>query len=414
MTLKKIPWASYLGPSPPLPFDVTFRIIEGEHITGHIGAHRYLLATCSSVFRTEFFGLLAEREKSIDIKETSLDAFKYLIAYIYGCGSATCSEADLDAEQLFAILNLAERYDIIKLRHEVSDKLKTIQIQKENVIEVAKVAEAYRHFEAVSTSVLLACSRLLKDLLDSEPGSRDFRRKFGRSQDKNLIANLMKMEEAGVEVEEDPDDIGSVMKELFQGDDPSKVAKVVQEPPANLNSVNWIDLMDPGFGIPPDVCFRIIESAVEKNNNNISAKEFAGEVFAHKYLLAASSDAFKDKFFSSDTSAEQSLKHSRSSDPVSDEDEGMGEEEFEEDDLEKVDVGIEVVEVECSSLNAFKVMINYMYGKYPTLRGAEEICEIFEIVDLAERFEVSGLEEEYRTAMFLYFREMPRWSSQPN
>ena len=58
-------------------------------------------------------------------------------------------------------------------------------------------------------------------------------------------------------------------------------------------------------------------------------------------------------------------------------------------------------------------MINYMYGKCPTLRGADEICEMFEIVDLAERFTVSGLEEEYKTAMFLYFRERPRWITQP-
>ena len=35
-----------------------------------------------------------------------------------------------------------------------------------------------------------------------------------------------------------------------------------------------------------------------------------------------------------------------------------------------------------------QVMIDYMYGKFPTLRGAEEICELFEIVDLAERFKV--------------------------
>ena len=35
-----------------------------------------------------------------------------------------------------------------------------------------------------------------------------------------------------------------------------------------------------------------------------------------------------------------------------------------------------------------QVMIDYLYGKFPTLRGAEEICEIFEIVDLAERFKV--------------------------
>ena len=50
-------------------------------------------------------------------------------------------------------------------------------------------------------------------------------------------------------------------------------------------------------------------------------------------------------------------------------------------------------------------MIDYIYGKYPTLKGAEEICEIFEIINLAERFKITGLEEEYRTALFLYFRE---------
>ena len=51
-----------------------------------------------------------------------------------------------------------------------------------------------------------------------------------------------------------------------------------------------------------------------------------------------------------------------------------------------------------------KVMIDYSYGKYPTFRGAGEICEI-ELINLAERFQISGLEEEYRTALFLYFRE---------
>ena len=37
-----------------------------------------------------------------------------------------------------------------------------------------------------------------------------------------------------------------------------------------------------------------------------------------------------------------------------------------------------------------QVMIDYLYGKFPTLRGAEEICEIFEIVDLAEKFKVGS------------------------
>ena len=91
------------------------------------------------------------------------------------------------------------------------------------------------------------------------------------------------------------------------------------------------------------------------------------------------------------------------------------EEAVEESDLREVrrDKGIEIVQVVCSSLGAFKVMVDYLYGKFPTLRGAQQICEIFEIIDLADRFGAEGLEEEYRTALFLYFRERPRWSCDP-
>ena len=42
-----------------------------------------------------------------------------------------------------------------------------------------------------------------------------------------------------------------------------------------------------------------------------------------------------------------------------------------------------------------QVMIDYLYGKFPTLRGAEEICEIFEIVDLADRFKVCSCCKTY-------------------
>ena len=84
MTLKEICWARYLTPSPPLPYDINFRIIEEEKVTGPIKAHRYLLATCSPVFRVEFFGLLADWKKEIDIKETSFQVFSYLVGYIYG------------------------------------------------------------------------------------------------------------------------------------------------------------------------------------------------------------------------------------------------------------------------------------------------------------------------------------------
>ena len=50
------------------------------------------------------------------------------------------------------------------------------------------------------------------------------------------------------------------------------------------------------------------------------------------------------------------------------------------------------------------MIINYIYGKYPNLIGTDKVCEMFEIADLAERFAISGLKREYKTALFLYFR----------
>ena len=62
--------------------------------------------------------------------------------------------------------------------------------------------------------------------------------------------------------------------------------------------------------------------------------------------------------------------------------------------------------IEDSSLSAFKIMIDYIYGRFPKLRGreAEDICEIFEIENLADQYKIAGLKEEYRASMLLYLR----------
>lgn len=394
MTLKKIRWASFLGPHPPLPFDVSFNVIEDERVTARLGAHRCLLATCSPVFRTEFFGLLAENEKVIEIKETSQHAFYFLLNYIYGASLEPT--ADMGALQLFEILNLAERYDMARLKAEVTECLEQLRMKEEDVLGVARVAEAFSHFEAVSGAVLASCSRLLKDVIVSDTVREEFcHTRLQYPEDSQLVDDLLQRVEE--QVEEDDEDIGDIIKDLFESE-PSAKTVIPKEVPTNLYNVSWVDLLEPGSGIPPDVRFRIIGTPSETSGGE--CREL-GEVFAHRYLLAAASQAFNKIFFGDDSSE---------SEAPSGYTELATEEAVVAEDLRE-EAGMHTVDVQCSSMSAFKVMIEYMYGKYPTLRGAEEICEIFEIIDLAERFLVTGLEEEYRTAMFLYFREKPRWSS---
>ena len=50
---------------------------------------------------------------------------------------------------------------------------------------------------------------------------------------------------------------------------------------------NWSHALDPSFGLPPDVAFKIIE------NNGGEEKT----IMAHKYFLAMVSPVFKEMFF---------------------------------------------------------------------------------------------------------------------
>ena len=71
-----------------------------------VSAHRFLLAAVSPVFRREFHGPLATSKDVIDIKETTIDAFRMMVNYIYHPGVVK----DINCPQLLCqMLNLAER-----------------------------------------------------------------------------------------------------------------------------------------------------------------------------------------------------------------------------------------------------------------------------------------------------------------
>ena len=108
----------------------------------------------------------------IEIKETSRHAFIFLLNYIYGVSLELTD--DLGALKLFEILNLAERYDMEQLKAEVTERLEQLRMREEDVVGVARVAEAFSHFEAVSGAVLASCSRLLKDVIVSDSVREEF------------------------------------------------------------------------------------------------------------------------------------------------------------------------------------------------------------------------------------------------
>lgn len=370
MTLKEIGWGQFLGSDPPLPPDVTFRVMEDEALVGELRAHKYFLASVSTVFRKQFFGRLAEKKDIIDIKETTYDAFKFLLNYIYN-GLSDANEGGNGFEEMFEIINLAEKYDMKTLSDDIITQLDVIDIEEANVLDVSRTAFVFKHFEAISDQLLTKCSGFLKLILLTDNDISVFCDTFARyAEDQQMVLDLLNMRGEF----NDPLDIHLIDVDEVDKDKVSVALPMMSR--MCLKNVNWLGFLANDSEIPPDITFEIIE--LPRYSDVIENKVVIGEIKAHRYYLATISEVFKDQFFS-----EASMQ-----------------------DIEVIgDTTDDKMEIIGPSFNAFKVMIDYIYGKYPTLRGAGEICEIFEIINLAERFKISGLEEEYRTAMFLYFRE---------
>ena len=51
-------------------------------------------------------------------------------------------------------------------------------------------------------------------------------------------------------------------------------------------------------------------------------------------------------------------------------------------------------------------MVDFIYGRFPRLRVGSDICEMFEIENVAEKFRILGLKDEYKSSMMLYFRHL--------
>ena len=125
-----------------------------------------ILGVVSPVFRKMFFGLMKETSEVIDVKETTVEAFEAMIAYIYkplNGEEDTFNISQIKCPQrLFQLLALAERYQILKLVTLTSEALNSLSITRENMIFTATVANKYKTaFEDVATNLLVRCFKFL-------------------------------------------------------------------------------------------------------------------------------------------------------------------------------------------------------------------------------------------------------------
>eukprot|EP00092_Neocalanus_flemingeri_P004322 GFUD01004647.1.p1 GENE.GFUD01004647.1~~GFUD01004647.1.p1 ORF type:complete len:297 (+),score=93.86 GFUD01004647.1:66-956(+) len=123
-------------------------------------------------------------------------------------------------------------------------------------------------------------------------------------------------------------------------------------------------LLDPSFGIPTDVTYQIMgfDCPVEEVEDREKEEILLGEVKGHKLLLGLISTVFKGELFGP-------VKETR-----------------------------DVIPVRETTPEAFEKMVDFIYSK--TIEwGNIKVLEMYEIVNLAERYHLPGLMEEVKIQM---------------
>ncbi|CAD6227476.1 GSCOCG00001163001-RA-CDS [Cotesia congregata] len=116
--------------------DVTL-IVGGQRFNGH----KLILAARSQYFRALLYGGLRESEQTeIELKETTLPAFKELLKYIY---IGHLSLVNQPEETILDILSLAHQYGFVDLEMAISDYLKEI-LDIKNVCLIFDAARLYQ------------------------------------------------------------------------------------------------------------------------------------------------------------------------------------------------------------------------------------------------------------------------------
>ncbi|XP_031349878.1 BTB/POZ domain-containing protein 6 isoform X2 [Photinus pyralis] len=98
--------------------DVKF-IVGSSGATQVIPAHKYVLATSSSVFYAMFHGGLAECKEEIEVPDVEPSAFLTLLKYLY------CDEIQLEADTVLATLYVAKKYIVPHLARACVNYLET-------------------------------------------------------------------------------------------------------------------------------------------------------------------------------------------------------------------------------------------------------------------------------------------------
>jgi len=161
-----------------IPFDIRFKVIENDDMSednsggSMIQAHKFILASHSPVFKKMFYGSLKETSDPIIVKDTTIIAFEKLIDYVYQV-DIDCKE--IAVRELYDLVNLAERYEIVKLKEELRLQMEIVPMTMGNLMEVSSIGCKFsKLFETTSASLLMNCAKFFQKNIKSAAEQNQF------------------------------------------------------------------------------------------------------------------------------------------------------------------------------------------------------------------------------------------------
>ena len=183
--------STLLSSSSPIPGDVKFNVMDQEDkVVATLEAHKIILALHSDHFKNAFFGsgtLFKENEDNIvQIKETTKEAFEDYVGFNY---EKRIKFEKKNLEELYEILNLAERYQVKELKDRVSDFIKNFPLSIDNVAKVAATACEFPQFAEGSQELYAKCVTFLGTQFTDAQSVLNF---VSRNEDEATVVKLLR------------------------------------------------------------------------------------------------------------------------------------------------------------------------------------------------------------------------------
>jgi len=143
-----------------IPTDVTFVIKQGDDADAEVSVHKFIIAMGSPVFAAQFCGKFKETKERVVVEDTTKEAFATMIDFVYG---KTVDWNNVTVEEVFAIANMAEKYQVDDLMVKVKEVAAEFPVvDNDDAVTIAASASEFSQFEGLRDLFLIRCNSFLR------------------------------------------------------------------------------------------------------------------------------------------------------------------------------------------------------------------------------------------------------------